>query len=464
MRPDAYTYASCLAACTRLLSLQFGKQVHVLILKKGFESDVWVGSALLDMYAKCRCVGDAHKVFDKLPNRNLVTWTTMMTGYAQNEHALEALALFNKFQQTGISPNQITFASILGACTRAENLEQGKQIHAHIIKNEFEVDVHVGSAVVDMYAKCRSTEDASKAFQRIPERDLVLWTAMVTGYARNWEGELALKTFCLMQKAGMKPNQFTFPSVIGACTCLTALEQGKQVHCSVLKSSYESDVCVGSTLIDMYAKCGSVEDAQRVFNKMGVRNVISWTAMIVGYAQHGLGKEALQLFEQMQSIGMKPDRITFVGVLSACSNAGLVDRGRQFFVSMSRDYGVTPEMEHYVCMVDLLGRAGFLDEAKRFIRDMIFEPDALIWQTFLSACRIHGNLELGEQIADYLFVSEPQKVQTYVLLSNIYAACGRWEDVAKVRRLMRARRLKKEPGSSWIEVKNRVHVFVVDDR
>eukprot|EP01018_Ginkgo_biloba_P027099 Gb_06370 [translate_table: standard] len=460
--PDASIFSTVVTVCANLTSLKFGKQVHSQTIKAGYESNVCLGSALVDMYAKCRSLEDARHLFDTIPTRNLVSWTAIIAGYAQNKHGEEALKLFCQMQQVDIKPNRLTMAGVLSACASSEVLEEGKQAHAYVIKNRFELDLYVGTAIVDMYAKLKRIEDASKVFNRMPEQDLVLWTAMVAGYAQNGQGEKALKMFCQMQRAGMKPNQFAFASVLRACTGLTALEQGKQVHAHIIRSGYKSDVCVGSTLIDMYAKCGSIVDARTVFDKMDMQNEISWTALIVGCAQHGLGKEALQLFEQMQMVGMKPDHVTFVGVLSACSHAGLVDEGRHFFSSMNRDHGVSPRIEHYVCMVDLFARAGCLDEAECFIKAMPFEPGALVWQTLLSACRIQGNLELGERVAGYLLKSEPQEAVTYVLLSNIYAASGRWDGVAKVRKMMKDRKVNKDPGSSWIEVKNRDAGYVPD--
>jgi pentatricopeptide repeat protein len=267
-----------------------------------------------------------------------------------------------------------------------------------------------------------------------------------------------------MHLTGIKPNSVTYASILPACGNLAALGYGKEFHNDIVKSGFQSDVFVGNGLVDMYAKCGNIEDAFKVFDEMPSRNVVSWTAMIVGYAMHGYGIEALQLFGKMQNSGMKPNHVTFVGVLSACCNAGLVDDGRWYFDCMSRDYDITPAMKHYCCMVDLLGRAGHLDEARDFINKMPISPDAALWGSLLSACRIHNNIELGEHVAEQLFDSEPNNPAHYVLLSNIYAAAGKWDDVQNVRRLMKERKVERMPGCSWIEVNNQVYAFCVADR
>uniref|UniRef100_UPI0040747504 Synthetic PPR-DYW protein n=1 Tax=synthetic construct TaxID=32630 RepID=UPI0040747504 len=464
IKPDNYTFPFVLKACASLSSLKEGKQIHGHVIKSGFESDVYVQSALIDMYAKCGELEDARKVFDEMPERNVVSWNAMISGYAQNGQSEEALELFREMQQEGIKPSEFTFCSVLSACASLGSLEMGKQIHGYVIKSGFESIVFVGNALIDMYAKCGSIEDARKVFDEMPERTVVSWTAMISGYAQNGQSEEALELFREMQREGVKPDEVTLPSVLSACANLGALEQGKQIHAYVIKSGFESDVFVGSALIDMYAKCGSIEDARKVFDKMPERDVVSWNAMIAAYAQHGHGKEALQLFQQMQQEGVKPSEVTFTSILSACSHAGLVDEGHHYFESMSPDYGITPRVEHYGCMVDLLGRAGRLDEAEDLIKSMPFQPNVVVWGTLLGACRVHGDVERGERAAERILELDPESAAPYVLLSNIYAAAGRWDEAAKVRKLMKERGVKKEPGCSWIEVNNKVHEFVAGDK
>lgn len=262
----------------------------------------------------------------------------------------------------------------------------------------------------------------------------------------------------------MKPDKFTFPSILRACASIVSLEQGKQVHACIIKTESEPNIVLESSLVDMYVKCGTIEDARRVFDKMPERNVVSWTAIIAGYGRYGDSKEVFMLFEQMQQLGLKPNYVTLLAILNACSHAGLVDEAWHYFESIDRDYHIKPRVEHYSCMVDLLGRAGRLDEANEFINRMPLKPHAAIWGTLLGACRMHGNIELGKIAAEHLFNLDSQNAGKYVVLSNIYAAAGRWEDVAKVRKLMKDRGVKKEPGCSWIEYRKKIHLFVVGDR
>jgi pentatricopeptide repeat protein len=459
----SYTFTSVLKACTGLEGLEMGQQVHGVIVKSGLQLNVFEGSALVDMYVKCGNMEDARQVFDEISERNVVMYTALIAGYVQHGQGREALQLFEEMSEDRVSANQFTFASVLNGCASEESLEQGKQVHAKLIIAEFEPDFFVVSALIDMYAKCGDLEDAHKVFDKINESNEVLWTALITGYAQHGLGKEALLLFEEMQWSGMKPNDFTFANVLRACASLAALARGRQAHAHLIKSGFEEKIFPGSTLVDMYAKCGSIEDAQEVFERMPKRNVVSWNAMITGCAQHGLGKEALKLFEKMQLAGTKPDVITFVGILSACSHAGLVDEGKKYFNSMAY-YGIETRLEHCVCMVDLFGRAGLLGKAEHFIKNMVLQPDALIWRTLLGACRVHGNIELGKRAAKCLLELEPHNAATYVLLSNMYASVGRWDDRAIVRDTMEKRRVKKDPGCSWINIQNKVHTFIIGDR
>eukprot|EP01018_Ginkgo_biloba_P029523 Gb_22658 [translate_table: standard] len=463
MKPSQFIFSSVLSACASISALGPAKEIHKHIIQTGFESDVFIGSALVDIYAKCGNIEDARNLFDKFPARNMVCWTAMITGYMQNGRGEEALKLFRQMRRTGMKPNQFTFTSITGACAGLAALEEGAQVHNQIIKTGYESDVFVCSALVDMYGKCGSIEYASKLFYRMP-KNAVSWNAMISGFAQNGHGEEALKFFCQMQMEGIKPNEVTFPVVLSACTSLVALGQGMKIHNHTIKTGLEFNVFVGSALVDMYAKCGSIRNAYEVFTNMPKRNEVSWNAMMAGYAQHGRGKEALHLFEQMQQDGMTPNHITFISVLSACSHVGLVDEGRRYFKSMIRDYNIIPIQDHYACMVDLFARAGHLDEAKHIINEMPFEPGAVIWRTLLGACKIHGNMELAQHAAECILELEPQDAATYVLMSNIYAVAGRLDDAAKMRKLMDERGVNKEAGHSWIEVQNRVHTFIARDR
>eukprot|EP01018_Ginkgo_biloba_P020813 Gb_00194 [translate_table: standard] len=460
-KPNSATMVSVLPACAHLAALQQGKQIHGCIFRSGFESDVVVGTAVVDMYAKCRSLEIARHLFDKMSERNVVSWNAMITGYAQTGHSSEALELFNQMQLACVTPNSVTMLSVLQACSSLGALQQGKCIHNYVIRSSFDSDVFLRTAIIDMYAKCGSIDTARQLFDQMSERNVVSWNAIIAGYAQNGYANEALTLFKQMQLGNMKPNLATMVSVLPACAHLAALQRGKCIHGSVIRSAFESDVFVGNSLIDMYSKCGNVEIARRLFDKMSKRDVVSWNVMIAGYAMHGHGEEALALFLEMQrQTCIKPNHITFLCILTACSHAGLVDEGCQYFDCMSRDYCITPRMEHYASMVDLLGRAGCLDKAHQFIQRMPLEPGGSVWGALLGACRIHCNIALGECAAEHLFDIDPDNGGYYVLLSNIYAGAGRWEDVAKVRSLMKDRGLKKTPGYSLIEVNNRVHVFL----
>jgi pentatricopeptide repeat protein len=495
VQPNHFTVATVLPACAKLTALEQGMEIHEEIIRRGFQSDVFVGNALVDMYAKCGSIENARNVFDKMLQRDVVSWTSMIASCEQNGHVDEALELFYRMQLLGVRPNMKTFTSAVSACANLRALEQGMDIHEQISTNGFQSDSLLENALLDMYAKCGNIDKARAVFEQMPQRTAISWTAMIAGYMLNGHADEALKLFWdmperntaswtamiagyaqnghsvealelyrQMQNACVKPDSKTFVSVLPACGKLAALGQGKDIHEDIIRRQLQSDIFVANSLVDMYAKCGSLEEARCLFDTMQRRDVVSWTSMIGGYAMHGCGKEALKLFKQMQHSGMNPNHVTLLCVLSACCHAGLLDEGRQFFDSMIRYYKLTPAMEHYSCMVDLLGRTGHLDEAEDLIKKMPMKPDANVWGSLLSACRVHNKVDLGERVADFLFELNPQNDSPYVLLSNIYASSGKWDGIQKVRKMMKDRRVKKTPGCSWIEVNKHVHAFLVGDR
>lgn len=459
--PDHNMYTFMLHSCSNITSL---KQIHTHMLMSGLDQNIFIGTKLVTLYAKYGSIVDAGLVFDNLPNKNIFSYNTMIAGYVKNGHCEESLRVYARMQGKGIEPDNFTFPFLLKACAGLSALREGKLIHYHIRRNGLESDVFVGAALIDMYAKCRKIVDARQVFNKISARDMVLWTAMISGYAQNGHDYEALTTFQQMQRAGLAIDSITIISVLLACTHLGTLQRGKCVHGYIIRIGFESDVNVANALIDMYAKCGSIYFAHKLFDIMPERDVISWSAMIAGYGLHGQCETALAFFRQMQRAGIKPNYVTFISVLSACSHAGLVNKGWEYFDSMHRVYCIGPSLRHYACMVDLLGRCGRLDEAKDFIEKMPLEPDAGVWGALLGGCRIHCNIELAEHAAEHLFSLEPQNAGYYVLLSNIYATCCRWDDVAKVRMLMRERKLKKMPGCSSIEVYSKVHSFVAEEK
>eukprot|EP01018_Ginkgo_biloba_P015752 Gb_28279 [translate_table: standard] len=464
LKSNQFTFGSILRLYAGLQFLRQGRQVHASVIKSGFESSTFVGNALVDMYAKCGSILDARLVFDKMPTRDTISWTIMVAGYSKNQKGKEALQILQQMHSAGTNLDQFTFAIVLNTCTSLAALEQGKQVHARIVRSGFESNVILGNTVIDMYAKCGRIEDARFVFNKMPQTDIVSWNALIAGYGKHGCGKEAFKLFGKLQWVGMKPNQVTFVSVLSICASLAVLEQGKQVHAYMKRRGLDSNVVLGNALVDMYVKCGCIGDAEHVFNRMPNQDEVSWTTMIAGYGKHGHCKQALQLYEQMLQAGMKPDHITLIGVLTACSHGGLVDEAWYYFNSMSQDHCIMPRAEHYACMVDLLGRAGRLVEAYDFISHMPFEPTASVWGALLSACRIHVDMELGKHAAERLLELQPQSAGTYILLSNMYAAAGRWDDVAKVRIMMDKRGIKKERGCSRIEIRNKVHAFLAGDR
>eukprot|EP01018_Ginkgo_biloba_P029482 Gb_12585 [translate_table: standard] len=453
--------ASLLEACTNIKQCH---QVHAHMFTTGLDENIFLQTKLVAMYAMCGSMDHARLHFNKISKRDVFLWNVLVRGYAMNGPCEEALVLYYQMKMEGILPNKFTFPFVLKACAGLSSLQEGTEIHNDIVKFGFGSDIFVGNSLVAMYAKCGNIEIARQVFDKMFKRNVVSWSALIAGYVHMGHSREALTLFNEMHLHGIKPNLVATVSVLPACSHISALQQGKQIHGHIIKCGFWSNVIVGNALVDMYAKCGSVDIARHVFDKLSERNVISWSTMIDGYGMHGHGEDALALFSDMQQKGMKPDDITFVSVLTACSHAGLVDEGWRYFHCMSRDYSITPRMRHYACMVDLLGRSGLLDEAYDFIKKMPLEPNAVVWGALLGACRIHRNVVLGEHVAERLFDLEPENVGCYVLLSNIYAEAGRWDAAAKVRTMMKDRGLKKIPGCSFIEVDNRVHPFFMADR
>ncbi|KAJ7290856.1 hypothetical protein O6H91_05G071700 [Diphasiastrum complanatum] len=470
MQPDNVTFVLLLKACASLSTIEQGKQLHSDIIKRGFQSEVVVCNTLVDMYAKCGCTEDARELFDNMSERDVVSWNAMIAGYAQNGLGKEALALYEQMKQEGMQPDNVTVVLLLEACASLAALEQGKQLHTDIIKRGLiqsvrdsnillantdiiqsvpDSNIVLANTLVRMYSKCGSVLHAHEVFSNMPQHDVYSWTAIISAYADSGEVEEAINLFQQMQETGLAPDKVLFVVVLKACARVAALEQGRKLHSDIVKRGFQSDVIVGSTLVNMYAKCGCTEDARELFDNMSERDVVSWTAMIAGYAQNGLAREALALFEQMQREGTKPNEVTYVSVLSACAHFGLVDQGRHVFNSMCKNHGVTPTREHYTCMVDLLGRAGCLDDAELFINKMPIQPDSVVWMTLLGAARNHGNAEIGRRAFDCVVKLEPKNAAPYVLLSNIYVVAGRKDELTKIRNEMKEAGVEK---NAWVQL------------
>ncbi|EEF50097.1 pentatricopeptide repeat-containing protein, putative [Ricinus communis] len=461
--PNHFTFAGVLKACIGLEAFSVGKSVHGCVLKTCYEMDLYVGVGLLDLYTKFGDANDVLRVFEEMPKHDVIPWSFMISRYAQSNQSREAVELFGQMRRAFVLPNQFTFASVLQSCASIENLQLGKQVHCHVLKVGLDGNVFVSNALMDVYAKCGRLDNSMKLFMELPNRNEVTWNTMIVGYVQSGDGDKALSLYKNMLECQVQASEVTYSSVLRACASLAAMELGTQIHSLSLKTIYDKDVVVGNALIDMYAKCGSIKNARLVFDMLSERDEISWNAMISGYSMHGLVGEALKAFQMMQETECVPNKLTFVSILSACSNAGLLDIGQNYFKSMVQDYGIEPCMEHYTCMVWLLGRSGHLDKAVKLIEEIPLEPNVKVWRALLGACVIHNDVDLGIMSAQQILQIDPQDEATHVLLSNIYARTRRWNSVASVRKFMKNKGVKKEPGLSWIENQGIVHYFSVGD-
>ncbi|PON76821.1 DYW domain containing protein [Parasponia andersonii] len=418
-----FSLPSVITACGRLNGLEEGKQVHGQILKTQFVFDPFVANSMIRMYFEVGEDDFARRMFDKMPERDVITWNSMITGYLRVREIELARRLFDMMP---------------------------------------EKDLVSYNAMIDGYGKSGKCELAEEIFGVTIRKDVKTWTSMISAYVLNYQPRKALDMFREMLSVGVNPDGPALVSVISAIADLGFVEEGKWIHTYVSSSGIEMNSgFIGSALIDMYAKCGHIENAYQVFRIISQnRNIGDWNSMISGLAIHGLGDESLEIFHDMEKMGIDPDEITFLGLLKACSHGGLVDDGKFCFKLMQEKYRIVPQVQHYGCIIDLLSRAGHLEDALRILWNMPIEPDVLAWKAILSASVKHGNIKIGEAAALRAIELAPEDSSCYVLLSNIYAKMGRWDDVAKVRLMMKQKRVRKVPGCSSILVKGKVHVFL----
>jgi pentatricopeptide repeat protein len=458
--PDSVIVAAVLPACGRLETRHTGMAMHGCAVRSGFESDLFVSNALVDMYCKCGDTHDANCIFCKMEYRDAVSWGTLIAGYAQNCLYRESFELYLEMKSAGLRANAITAASTLPGLANLKLLKRGKEMHGYILKQGFESDAVVGSSLIDMYTKCGSMREAKHIFQMMSERDISIWNSLIVGYVSHGDTDSALRIFRQIWKTRqLRPNSITLVSILPLCTKMGTLTQGKEIHGYATKSSLVAVVSVGNSLIDVYCKCGYLELGIKVFNQMMVKNIVTYNTVISAHGIHGLGEEAFSFFEQMKEERIRPNKVSFIALLSACSHAGIIDKGWLLYNSMMADYRIQPEMEHYCCMVDLLGRAGNLDDALNFIKRMPVEPDINVLGSLLGACRVHNKLELAELLGKHILQKNLKDSGYYVLLANIYASTKRWKDVSEVRRVIKEKGLMKKPGSSWIQLGSCIHVF-----
>ncbi|KAI9165450.1 hypothetical protein LWI28_014444 [Acer negundo] len=491
---------SLLNRCSNMEEL---KQIHAQVFKKGYAFDDNT-LPVRKLLAFCSSAPDsgslayAQKVFDGIDSPITFTWNTIIRGYANSTQPEQALFLYRRMLADSVPQNAYTFPFLLKACSGLSSspLEETKQIHAHVVKFGFGFDVFSANSLIHAYAVSGRIKSARLVFERIPQRDIVSWNSMIDGYIKcgemgmaceifkgmtdknvvSWTTMIsgyvgagmnkeALNLYHEMQDSGVKPDNVALISTISACAHLGALEQGKWIHTYIKRRGIKIDPILGSALVDMYAKCGDMEEAIEVFRRMEKKGVSAWTAVVFGFTIHGQGREALKWFSGMQESGVKPNMITFTAILTACSYAGMADEGKSLFESMEKEYNLKPTIEHYGCMVDLLGRAGLLKEAKQLIDSMPVRPNSVIWGALLKACQIHRNLELGKQIGEMLIESDPDHSGHCILhLANIYGIAEEWDKTVEVRRQMTDQKVCKLQGCSSISLNGIFHEFVAGDR
>ncbi|XP_020587011.1 pentatricopeptide repeat-containing protein At4g33170-like isoform X1 [Phalaenopsis equestris] len=446
--PNEFALVSALHAGSLSGGLSQARQVFSHVIRLGFESNVFLINAFLMALIRNNVFEEALELFEKCLIRDVVTWNSMIAGYLQFD-CVKVWDLWRQMNLEGVSPDEYTFSSVLTGLATSSSLINGLQVHAELVKHGFREDICAGNSLLHMYIKNRTLTDGFKVFEEMPHRDVAAWTQMASGCLHCGQPSEAIEIIKLMKAAGICPNKFTLATELNACASLASLEQGKKAHGFRIKLGVEVDECVDNALIDMYSKCGSMKDACSVFWFMKARSVISWTTVIMGFAQNGFAFEAIEAFEHMISSNEMPNYITLICVLHACSQGGFVDEGWKYFTSMVNDYGVYPGEDHYCCMVDLLGKAGKLREAEELILGMPFRPGTLVWQTLLGACGLHGEVEIGKRAAENVLAAEKKDPSTYVLLSNMLAKASNWDGVRSVRELMQCGEVERIAGSSW---------------
>ncbi|XP_031488526.1 pentatricopeptide repeat-containing protein At5g50390, chloroplastic [Nymphaea colorata] len=458
------TYESLVNACLELKSIRAVKRIQQHMVKNGFQPDRYLVNRVLLVYVRSAAMAGARQLFEQMPNKDLISFNMMITGFVDSGEYEEALILFLQLWEEVSDASPRTFASVLRACAGLANISIGKQFHCCLLKMKMNRDIFIDCALIDMYGKCGSIKDAQLVFDEMPKKTVVGWNSIIAAYALHGYSEKAMDLYYEMQHLGVKMDHFTYSMVVRLCVRLASHEHAKQAHAGLIRNGYGLDIVANTALVDFYSKWGRLEDARHVFDNMVSKSIISWNALIAGYGNHGRGGEAVELFELMLSNGMRPNHVTFLAVLSACSYSGLWEQGWHYFESMTRDFKLKPRAMHYACMIELLGREGHLDEAFALIRDAPFKPTKNMWAALLTACRMHKNLELGKFAAEKLFGMEPNKLNNYALLLNIYSSTGKVEDAAMVREALRRRGLRLLPACSWIEINKRSHGFVFGDK
>ncbi|PPD84590.1 hypothetical protein GOBAR_DD18478 [Gossypium barbadense] len=457
MSASKYVKASqrCLSLLEQCRTMSQIKQMHSHLIVSASRLDPFAAGKIISLFAVSSNadISHAYKLFLSLPHRTTFIWNTIIRIFVEKNENATALSLYKNMLQTGFLPNNYTFSFVLRACT--DNSPVGLASHAQVIKLGWESYDFVLNGLIHLYANWSSVEAARKLFDVSTCRDVITWTALINGEA--------LELFNDLQLTGLRPNHAGIVGALTACSYLGSLDHGRWIHAYVDRNGTELDRVLGTALVDMYAKCGCIEIACSVFEKMPDKDAFAFTSLISGLANHGQSADAIQVFGRMQSEKVIPNEVTFICVLSACSRMGLVDEGLRIFNCMSVVYGIEPGVQHYGCMVDLLGRAGLLEEAKRLVREMPMEPDSYVLGALLNSCRVHGDVELGKETVESLVERGLDHGGVHVLLSNMYASSNQWDWVVKVRKEMGAKKVKKVPGCSSIEIDGSVSEFIAGD-
>ncbi|OMO71507.1 hypothetical protein COLO4_28208 [Corchorus olitorius] len=465
LEPTDYTFTNIISTCRESVSVEEGRQLHGLAVKHGVMNFTSLGNAMITMYGKLGMVEEAERMFGLLYERNLISWTALISGYVRNGYGAKAVDMFLKLLDQGFSCDSGCLVTVLDGCSECKNLDFGVQLHGYVIKAGYLSDVNIVTALVDMYAKCENLKSAKIVYDGFSSKDTAVFNAILVGFMEtNSDDEDAMVLFRQLRLGGMKPDLITFSRLLSLYAKETCLVKGKSLHAYTIKTGFEANLTVQNVLITMYAKCGNIRDACQMFNGMNGHDSISWNAIVSAHSIHGQGKEALLLFEEMKTEGFAPDEITILALLQACSYTGLWEDGLCLFNEMESIYGLRPEIEHFACMVDLLGRAGRLPEAMNFINNSPFPDSPLLWRTLANVSKLQGDLDFSMLASRKLLDLSPEEAGSYILVSNIYTGSGMLDEAAKVRTAMNDLKLSKEAGCSWIEIDNKVHCFVASGK
>ncbi|XP_064938086.1 pentatricopeptide repeat-containing protein At3g03580-like [Musa acuminata AAA Group] len=458
-KPDLVTLTVILHACCEMGDLQLGCSVHGYIMRNGYECDITALNILLAMYGKCGSLIMVRNLFDQMDVRDSFTWNSLINSYVRRGLFSKGIELFKSMKQFDVQPDFVTIVRLLSMCTELQQPVHGRGLHCNAIKRGLDSNLFVGNALLDMYSKCGSLEDALEEFQRMEVHDRVSWNTIISGCVHSGNCSLGFELISEMKVQGQRLDKATILGILPACSYVAAKRLGKEIHGCILKLNLECDAAICNALIEMYSKCGRLDHAVCVFEHMNIKDIVTWTSLIFAYGMYGQGDKALRVFMRMEKMGVMPDHVAFLAIIYACSHSGLVDEGKMYFKRMEQEYKIIPSLEHYACMVDLLGRSGKLEEAEIFIEAMPVQPDISIWGALLSACRIFNETLIAERVCERIMAFDTENTGCHVLASNLYAAIGKWDMVVKIRKSMEAKTMKKDPGFSWIEVKNKVYVF-----